>query len=160
MLWACCIHPGLIIPCPKPPTPCSITNAISTKDYPKRPPWLTFPLSLNLPLNMMPPWSLSCSAWSFGRLSPLLAWIKVTCLCWGHLSFSAGAIPYSYSYSWCRNPERARHLSLSLSLSSLSLFSLFLESGNRNTHRAHFLPGLINSPWGHLVPSWAVQALC
>ena len=33
-------HPlprGLITTCPKPPTPCSTTNAISTKDYPKRP---------------------------------------------------------------------------------------------------------------------------
>ena len=33
-------HPlprGLITTCPKPPTPCSTTNAISTKDYPKCP---------------------------------------------------------------------------------------------------------------------------
>ena len=28
------------------------------------------------------------SAWSLGRLSPLLAWIKVTYFCWGRLSFS------------------------------------------------------------------------
>ena len=45
--------------------------------------------STNLPLNMKPPWSLSCSAWSLGRLSPLLALIKVTYLHWDHLSFSA-----------------------------------------------------------------------
>ena len=47
---------------------------------------------------MKPPWSLLCSAWSLGRLSPLLAWIKVTYLRWGRLSlFSASAqtIPYS-----------------------------------------------------------------
>ena len=30
----------------KLPTPYSTTNAISTKDYPKRPAWLMFPLSL------------------------------------------------------------------------------------------------------------------
>ena len=39
-------HPllrGLIIPCPKPPIPCSTTNAISSKEHPKHPAWLTFP---------------------------------------------------------------------------------------------------------------------
>ena len=74
----CCIYLGLITPCPKPPTPCSTTNAISTKEYPKRPAWLTFPLiaSTNFPLNMKPPWSFSPSAWSLGRMSPLLAWGK------------------------------------------------------------------------------------
>ena len=32
---------------------------------------------------MEPPWSLSALSWSLGRLSPLLAWIKVTYFCWG-----------------------------------------------------------------------------
>ena len=90
-------HPlpgGLITPCPKPPTTCSTTNAISSKEYPKRPAWLTFPLiaSTNLPLNMKPPWSVLHAAWSLGRLSPLRAWIKVTYFSWGRLSsFSASA---------------------------------------------------------------------
>ena len=39
---------------------------------------LSFIASTNVPLNMKPPWSLLCSAWSLGRLSPILAWIKVT----------------------------------------------------------------------------------
>ena len=41
-------HPlprGLISPCPTPSTSCSTINAISTKDYPKCPTWLKFPLS-------------------------------------------------------------------------------------------------------------------
>ena len=52
--------------------------------------------STNLPLTIKSPWSLLHSAWWLGRLSPLLAWIKVTYLCWGHLSFSYSAwtIPY------------------------------------------------------------------
>ena len=54
-------------------------------------------VSTNLPLNMKPPWSLLHSAWSLGWLSPLLAWIKVTYLRWGRLSFSASAqnAPYT-----------------------------------------------------------------
>ena len=101
MLQAGCIYLGLIAPCPEnsrplhPPrrliTPCPTTNAISTKEYPKHPAWLTFPLSL--PQTSLYVWSLPDpsrrSAWSLGRLSPLLAWIKVTYFCWGRLSFSA-----------------------------------------------------------------------
>ena len=37
VLWADCIYLGLITPCPETSTPCSTTNTISTKDYPKRP---------------------------------------------------------------------------------------------------------------------------
>ena len=46
---------------------------------------------------MKPPWSLSNSGWLLGRLSHLLALIKVTYLRWGLLSFSALAwtIPYN-----------------------------------------------------------------
>ena len=39
-------HPlprGLITPSPKPPTLCSTANAISPKEYQKRPAWLPFP---------------------------------------------------------------------------------------------------------------------
>ena len=46
MLRAGYIYLGLITSCRKPPTPGSNTNAISTKDYPKHPAWLKFPLSL------------------------------------------------------------------------------------------------------------------
>ena len=35
---------------------------------------------------MEPPWSLSTLSLVVGRLSPLLAWIKVTYFCWGRLS--------------------------------------------------------------------------
>ena len=51
------------------------------------------------PINMKPPWSLFHSAWSLGGLLPLLAWIKVTYLHWGSLSFSALAqtIPYTWT---------------------------------------------------------------
>ena len=47
---------------------------------------------------MKPPWSLSCSAWSSGRLLPFLAWIKVIYLRWGCLSFFsalARTMPYT-----------------------------------------------------------------
>ena len=56
--------------------------------------------STNLPLNMKPPWSVLHAAWSLGRLSPLLAWIKVTYFSWGRLSFSASArtVPYSWEF--------------------------------------------------------------
>ena len=45
-------HPllrGLIIHCPKPPIPCSTTNAISSKEHPKHPAWLTFPYRFHKP---------------------------------------------------------------------------------------------------------------
>ena len=101
MLQASCIYLGLITPCPEtyhplhPPrrliTPCPTTSVISTKEYSREPAWLTFPLSL--PQTSLDVWSLpdpsGRSAWSLGRLSLLLAWIKVTYFCWGRLSFSA-----------------------------------------------------------------------
>jgi len=54
-------------------------------------------VSTNLPLNMKPPWPLLHSAWSLGWLSPLLAWIKITYLRWGRLSFSALARTVHYT---------------------------------------------------------------
>ena len=100
MLPAGCIYLGLITPCPNPPTSCSTTNAISTIRLPKTSclPNISLIASPNLPLNMEPPWSLLRSAWSLGRLLPLLAWIKVTDLYWGRLFFSAAAwtIPYTF----------------------------------------------------------------
>ena len=100
MLRASCIYLGLITPCQETHplhlprrliTPCSTISVISTKEYSKYPAWLTFPLSL--PQTSLQVWSLpdpfQRSAWSLGRLSPLLAWIKVIYFCWGHLSFSS-----------------------------------------------------------------------
>ena len=154
MLRASFIYLGLITPHSKPPIPCSTTNAISTKDYSKRPAWLTFPSLLP---QLCFKHEASLVPLVLGRLLPLLAWIKVTYLRWGCFSFSASAwaIPFILG---AKTEERGRGNPLSLS-PPLSLFSLFLESGNVNTHRAPFLPGLISSPRGRLVPLWAMQAL-
>ena len=71
MIQAGCVYLGLITHCPESfhplhlsrrlITPCPTTNAISTKEYPKHPAWLTFPLSLPQTSlqNMEPPRSLS-----------------------------------------------------------------------------------------------------
>ena len=97
----------LIIPCPETfhplhlprrlITPCPTTNAISTKEYPKHPTSLTFPLSL--PQASLQTWSLPDPslhlAWSLGGLSLLLAWIKVTYFCWGHLSLFCLGLNYN-----------------------------------------------------------------
>ena len=105
MLQASCIYLGLITPCPETVhplhlprrliTPCPTTNVISTKEYSQYPAWLMFPFLL--PQTSLEIWRLPdpswCSAWSLGRLSPLLAWIKVTYFCWGRLSFSASPEP-------------------------------------------------------------------
>ena len=177
-------HPlsrGLITPCPETFHPLHLPETYHPlPNYKRHLNWripktshltnVSLITSTNLPLNMKPPWSLLHSAWLLGWLSPLLAWIKVTYFRWGPLSFffaSTWTIPYILgAKTW----ERARHSSHSLCLSyspSLSLFSLFLESGSVNTHRAHFLPGLIRSPRGCLVPlrvykpcSKALPVLC
>ena len=105
MLQAGCICLGLITPCPETfhplhlpgrlITPCPTTNATSTKKYPKHPTWLMFPLSLlqaSLQIWSLPDPS-PRSAWSV-----LLAWVKVTDFCWGHLS------------SFCLGPNYTLHL--------------------------------------------------
>ena len=96
MFQASCIHLVLNSPCPEtyhplhPPrrliTPCPAASVISTEEY-SNPSWLMFPLSL--PQTSLYPDPFRRSAWSLGRLLPLLAWIKVTYFCWGRLSFSA-----------------------------------------------------------------------
>ena len=149
MLQAGCIYLGIIIPCPETfhplhlprrfITPCPTTNAISTKVYPKHPAWLTFPLPL--PQTSLQIWSLPDpsprSAWSLGRLSPLLAWIKVTYFSWGRLSsFCLG--PSCTLHSWCRNREGARHSSHSLSLSLPLIVFPFPGVWEREHPRAHF----------------------
>ena len=96
------IYLGLITPCPgdlSPPAqnlppPVQLQMPSQLKINPKHPTWHRF---------HKPPFKYEASliplhsAWSLGQLLPLLAWIKVTYLRWGHLSFfsaSAGTIPY------------------------------------------------------------------
>ena len=71
------------------PAPILQADCISLGPHPCLSALLNLPLLLsrNLFLNMKPPWSRMRSAWSLDWLSPLLAWIKVTCLHWGCLPF-------------------------------------------------------------------------
>ena len=163
MLQASCIYLGFVTPYLEtyhplhPPrrliTPCPTTCVISTKEYSKYPAWLTFPLSL--PQTSLQVWSLPDpilrSAWSLGRLSPLLAWIKVTYFCWGRLSFSAS--PELYLTFLVLKPGLGRGTCLTLSLSlPLILFPFSQESGSANILRAHFSARALKFPSGRLVP--------
>ena len=72
---------------------CFHINKLKNKNH------MMISIDSNLRLNMKPPWSLSRLPWSLGRLFLLLAWIKVTYLHWGGLSFSASAqtVPYTWT---------------------------------------------------------------
>ena len=100
---------------------------------------------------MKPPWSLLHSAWSLGRLSPLLAWIKVTYFRWGRLSFSALArtIPYTlqdlffvdlFGAGQCDQCELILHDGFGLHWFNSEWGRVFFQILSKITHHEYHLP--------------------